>query len=311
MLSNRIYYTIRPFIPRRLRVALRRAHISARLRLNPKDWPISQKAAKRPKNWSGWPQQKRFALVLTHDVEDNRGQEKCEALVKLEERLGFRSGLFFVAEGYRVNPQLRHYLASHGFEVGIHGLKHDGSLYASRKEFRKQALVINQYLKEWNAVGFRSPFMEHELEWLHELDIEYDSSTFDTDPFEPRPSGVEVIFPFWIPGTGEKKGGGYIELPYTLPQDWTLFVLLRERGIELWKKKLDWIAEQGGMALLLTHPDYMSFEAKRPKFYEYPAECYEEFLNYIKSKYQGQYWHVLPKELARFWVKESSKHNLE
>jgi len=306
MPTLKLYYVVRPFIPRRLRIALRRMHIAVRLRTTTQDWPISQKAAKRPKNWSGWPQQKRFALVLTHDVEDNKGQDKCEALVKLEESLGFRSGLFFVAEGYQVNPQLRHYLTSHGFEVGIHGLKHDGSLYASRKEFRRQALAINQYLKEWDAVGFRSPFMEHELEWLHELDIEYDSSTFDTDPFEPRPSGVEVIFPLWIPRTGEKGGGGYIELPYTLPQDWTLFVLLREKGIELWKKKLDWIVEQGGMALLLTHPDYMNFEARRPKFYEYPAEYYEEFLNYIKSKYQGQYWHVLPKDMARFWAENQT-----
>ena len=34
---------------------------------------------------------------------------------------------------------------------------------------------------------------------------------------------------------------------------------------------------------------------------EYPAEYYQEFLEYVKEKYEGQYWHVLPKEMARFW----------
>ncbi len=301
MLFFKQYYVLRPFLPRRLRIALRRIHISARLKRNTQGWPINPNAAKWPKNWSGWPQQKRFALVLTHDVDSNMGQKKSEPLVAIEEKLGFRSCLFFVSGDYQVRPDFRDYLTSNGFEVGIHGLKHDGSLYSSEKVFKKQALRINQYLKEWNAVGFRSPFMERELEWLHELNIEYDSSTFDTDPFEPYPGGVEIIFPFWVPSGQDEKG--YIELPYTLPQDWTLFILMREKGIELWKKKLDWIVEQGGMALVLTHPDYMNFNTRRPRFYEYPAEYYEEFLNYVKSKYEGQYWHVLPKDMARFWAK--------
>ncbi|PQP33123.1 hypothetical protein C6A36_00850, partial [Desulfobacteraceae bacterium SEEP-SAG10] len=34
---------------------------------------------------------------------------------------------------------------------------------------------------------------------------------------------------------------------------------------------------------------------------EYPAEYYEELLEYVKDRYEGQYWHVLPKEMARFW----------
>ena len=307
MFANRVYYALRPFIPRRLRVALRRIQISARLKSNKEAWPINPKASRRPKNWSGWPEQKKFAFILTHDVESSKGYEKCESLVKLEEELGFRSGMFFVPEGYKVDSQFRDYLASHGFEVCIHGLKHDGKLYASKKLFKKQAIRINQYLKKWNSVGFRSPFMEHELEWLHELDIEYDCSTFDTDPFEPQPGGVDVIFPFWVP-KGEGSSG-YVELPYTLAQDWTLFVLMGERTIDMWKKKLDWIAEQGGMAFMLTHPDYMSFDAKRPRYDEYPVEYYRELLDYVKSKYEGQYWHVLPKDIARFWAENQTKRS--
>jgi len=34
---------------------------------------------------------------------------------------------------------------------------------------------------------------------------------------------------------------------------------------------------------------------------EYPADYYVEFLEYVKEKYKGQYWHVLTREMARFW----------
>jgi hypothetical protein len=89
-------------------------------------------------------------------------------------------------------------LARAGFEIGVHDLKHDGKLFHSRSGFQKRAVQINRYLKEWGAVGFRSGFMLKELDWLHDLEIEYDASTFDTDPFEPQPQGADTIFPFWI-----------------------------------------------------------------------------------------------------------------
>ena len=34
---------------------------------------------------------------------------------------------------------------------------------------------------------------------------------------------------------------------------------------------------------------------------EYPADYYGKFLEYVREKYEGQYWHVLPREMARFW----------
>ncbi len=143
--------------------------------------------------------------------------------------------------------------------------------------------------------------MQHNLEWIHDLEIEYDASTFDTDPFEPQPDGMQTIFPFWVQGNSNQKG--YIELPYTLPQDFTLFVLMQERDIGIWKRKLDWIAECGGMALLNVHPDYINFGEGKTKTGEYPVTYYEELLKYVKGRYEGQYWHVLPKEMANFWTK--------
>ena len=34
---------------------------------------------------------------------------------------------------------------------------------------------------------------------------------------------------------------------------------------------------------------------------EYPVEYYQELLEYVKDSYEGKYWHVLPREIARFW----------
>lgn len=294
------YYRIRPVIPKGLRIQLRRRILFRKLKRSADVWPIDETAKTPPDGWAGWPGDKKFALVLTHDVEAPEGLSKCEQLIKIDESLGFRSSFNFVAKSYQIPAQLSNYMRNNGFEVGSHGLVHAGNLFYCEKAFRGKAIEINRYLKEWSAVGFRCPSMYHDLELIGELNIEYDCSTFDTDPFEPQPDGAKTIFPFWV--ENKSNGKGYVELPYTIPQDHCLFVLMREKDIGIWKRKLEWIAEHGGMALLITHPDYMNFEGTRMKIGEYPAELYRNFLEYIKSRYPGQYWHVLPRDLARFWA---------
>jgi len=141
---------------------------------------------------------------------------------------------------------------------------------------KKQQSELINYLKEWNAVGFRSPSMHHNLDWLHRLNIEYDSSTFDTDPFEPQSDGIEHISIFC---EGQLNKRGLYRTAYTLSQDFTLYVLMRERTTDVWKRKLDWIAEHGGMALLNTHPDYMCFKGKKPGLEEYLPVIMPSFYN--------------------------------
>jgi peptidoglycan/xylan/chitin deacetylase (PgdA/CDA1 family) len=300
-----IYYHLKPLIPRWLQIRLRRGIVLRKRLLCANTWPIDKNAGAPPPKWCGWPDKKKFALVLTHDVDTARGQERCIPLVEMEEKLGFKSSFNFVSGEYEVSPRMRDDLSVRGFEVGVHGLTHFGNPFRSRKIFDWQAVQINRYLRDWQSVGFRCPSMFHNLAWLHDLNIEYDSSTFDTDPFEPQPEGMGTIFPLWV--SGKESGKGYVELPYTLPQDFTLFVLMKERNIDIWKQKLDWIVEKGGMALLLTHPDYLNFGGKKTHHEEYPVGYYEEFLHYIKSNYSDQYWHVLPRDLARFWSKRFSK----
>jgi glycosyltransferase involved in cell wall biosynthesis len=312
MLRNSIYYSIKPFVPQSFRRAVRRRR-ALRLRASANDiWPIMPGSERPPEDWPGWPENKKFALVLTHDVEGAAGLRKCRELMRLEMEMGFRSSFNFVPEGdYKVPAKLREELAQNGFEVGIHDLKHDGRLYQSRREFSRRAKRINRYLAEWGAVGFRSAFMLHELDWLHELNIRYDASTFDADPFEPQPEGQHTIFPLWIPFSPaanqnsdcswcDSSRGGYVELPYTLPQDSTLYVLLQETTPAIWLRKLDWVARHGGMALVLTHPDYMTLSGSDGKDGGYPIELYRQFLQHIRDRYSGEYWFALPKEMAAY-----------
>ncbi|WP_223910371.1 hypothetical protein [Geobacter sp. AOG1] len=261
-------------------------------------WPIDEKGGKEPAGWKGWPYGKKFALVLTHDVDTSEGQSKCLELMKIDEDMGFRSSFNFVPLRYTVLPEVLSTLRQRGFEVGVHGLYHDGLYYLSKDTFLKRAARINSYLKEWGAVGYRAPSMYHKLDWFHELEIEYDASTFDTDPFEPHSVGVGTIFPFFVKDPVAPRG--YVELPYTLPQDFSLFILMQKKNIEIWKQKLEWVAKRGGMALINTHPDYMNFCGSK-SLEVYPVQLYEEFLKHVKDRYTGQYWHALPMDVARFW----------
>jgi hypothetical protein len=388
MILRKSYYKLKPIIPRSLQIALRRQIARRKLKSASHIWPIDPEAGKTPQGWNGWPDQKRFALVLSHDVDRAKGLERCLQLMDLEQQLGFRSSFNFVPEGYEIPKQVLKTLQGSGFSIGVHGLVHDEKLFGCRKVFERRAPRINNYIKEWGAVGFHSPAMIRNLDWIGELDIEYDGSTFDTDPFEPQPEGVRTIFPFLVkrnsaqplttadrrrpfdfaqgleglerqtadrriprkgedrrhpsssvaplqgeeppepgtqhhapstqnqvsssqdpePSTLNPKPNFYVELPYTLPQDHCLFVILREKNIRIWKEKLDWIAEKGGMALLNSHPDYMKFENGNCCLEEYPVQYYVELLEYVKKKYEGQYWHALASEVAEFWWKNMSHH---
>ncbi len=296
------YYNFKPLLPRRLHLLLRRALAQRKLNRFKDVWPIYETESRPPRGWKGWPGDKRFALLLTHDVDTARGHATCHKLMNLEKSLGFTSSFFFVPEAYEIDYRMFEQLRLNGFEVGVHGLKHDGKLFKSKKFFLSRAERINTYLSAWKATGFRSPCMHHQLEWMQALHIDYDASTYDIDPFEPQGGGVRTTFPFVVQG---ENGNSFVELPYTLPQDHLLFIILQERTIDLWKRKLDWIVDKGGMAHVIVHPDYMYFNDSARCYAEsYPAALYRELLEYITVKYQGQYCNMTAKDVAAFWMTE-------
>ena len=118
---------------------------------------------------------------------------------------------------------------------------------------------------------------------MQTLNIEYDLSFFDTDPFEPIPGGTMSIWPFFI--------GHFVELPYTLVQDHTLTSVLGENSPRIWLEKVDFIEKYHGMALINSHPDYLKSRST--------WKVYNDFLNEMKKR--TSFWHALPCEVARWW----------
>lgn len=297
---KKTYYVVKPAMPRWLTRWMRRQNYKhPYAHSTQSEWPVephyaeflwqimrqvmilSNKESLPIRNF--WPGKHRFAFVLTHDIETAAGQEFVEEVANLEENLGFRSSFNFVPERYEVNHGLMNELRQRGFEVGVHGLKHDGKLFTSQKIFEQRAVQINQYLQEWRAVGFRADLTHRQPQWMQLLNIEYDLSFFDTDPFEPIPGGTMSIWPFFL--------GRFVELPYTLVQDYTLTSILNEKTPRIWLEKVDFIEKYHGMALLNSHPDYLAQKSV--------WRVYHGFLTAVKER--AGYWHALPRETARWW----------
>jgi len=230
-----------------------------------------------------WPEAAPFGFVLTHDVEDEPGVRHCLALADAEEELGLRSSFNFVPHKYPIDQGVIRDLQLRGFEIGIHGYNHDGRLFTSRKTFARRTRPINEAAKKYSAVGFRSPMVHRNLDWLQDLEVEYDASYFDVDPFQAMPGGVGGLWPF--------IAGRFVELPYTLPQDHTLLIVLGESTTRIWEEKLEFIRRRSGMALMLTHPDYLTEPDQ--------LALYRDFLAQVVQL--GDFWHALPRDVARWW----------
>ena len=95
--------------------------------------------------------------------------------------------------------------------------------------------------------------------------------------------------------------GRFVELPYTLVQDYTLTEVLRETTPRLWLEKADFIASYGGLVLVNTHPDYLKNPITR--------SVYIEFLAAMRSR--ADFWQALPMEIANWWRARSRARSLE
>ena len=297
--ARRLYYAARPFVPRPVQLAIRRAYLPVQRLAKFPAWPIEpllveaqyQHLRNRQRQSDGrpipfvnfWPNGKRFCSVLTHDVESEQGIAVIPRLLEIEQRYGFTSSWNFCAEQYPIPTDLFDDLRGAGCEVGLHGILHDGKLFSSRAHFEASLPKIHRYLSDWQADGFRSPATPRRAEWMPELGCAYDSSFPDADPFEPIAGGCCSIFPFFI--------DGIVELPITLVQDHTWFEILRGESISPWMVKSEWIIRHHGLINLIVHPDYMLSTER--------LALYDRFLRFL-SEQQGA-WHALPREVAQWW----------
>jgi hypothetical protein len=297
------YYTARPFLPRRLQIALRRllARVQARRRF-PR-WPLetslhdlydvlfdylAELADGPVPAISPWPRGYSWAFVLTHDVETGCGYRELGALRALERSLGYRSAWNFVPKRYDVEDEVVSALLDEGFEVGVHGLYHDGRDLESRATLTARLPEIERHKKRWGAVGFRSPATHRDWELMPLLPFTYDSSSPDSDPFEPRSGGCCSLLPFQI--------DRLVELPITLAQDHTLFEILRRVDASLWLEKSAEIRRRGGLALVITHPDYMAAPERLAAYRSLLATYAED----------ETAWRALPRDVADWWNRRAA-----
>jgi hypothetical protein len=295
-----VYYALKPMMPRRLQLALRRAYAPRQARREFPAWPFEPSLVEHrdaellaERREAGvdrlpivnfWPEGKRYCSLLTHDVEGPAGVANVMRVIEVEQRYGFTSCWNFVAEWYDVPDGLFDEVRAHGCEIGLHGILHDGKLFSSRESFEANLPKIRDYSERWGTVGFRSPATHRNADWMHELPVEYDSSFPDSDPFEPQPGGCCSIMPFFF--------GNVVELPLTMMQDHTMFEILREPGIDRWTEKADWIMRHHGLITLNVHPDYVVEQRY--------LDRYEAFLSYLAERRDAG-WHALPRDAARWW----------
>src|SRR4029453_4944020 len=101
---NELYYDVKPHLPWRLRIAIRRRIAQRRRSQFRGVWPIDEGAGNPPTGWPGWPNGKRVAFVLAPDVEGDRGLRQCQQLADLERAHGLRSSFNFIPEGDYETP---------------------------------------------------------------------------------------------------------------------------------------------------------------------------------------------------------------
>jgi hypothetical protein len=295
--ARRLYYALRPLLPRPVQISLRRRFVSVQERTSFPRWPVetalhdfsalvlgivAEAAGEPVPTIAPWPRGYGWALVLTHDVETAAGRDAIGRVRAVEAETGYRSSWNLVPERYAVDDELVARLRSEGCEVGVHGLRHDGRDLESLRTLHKRLPAMRRWAERWHAVGFRAPATHRVWDWMPLLGFDYDSSYPDTDPYEPIAGGCCTWLPFF--------NKGLVELPITLPQDHTLFVVLR-RGGEVWHEKLEFLCSRGGMGLLITHPDYLTTDA--------PLAAYRRLLEaYVDD---DTAWKALPWEVSDWW----------
>jgi len=310
-LLRKAYYVIRPLLGVSARRHLQKMHLRGWEGIKFPDWPVdatverihqkllalslkAQGVEKIPFIWF-WPEGFSSCAILTHDVEDPSGRDFCTRLMDLDESAGLRSSFQLVPENrYSVSPNFRDSITSRGFEVNVHDLKHDGRLYAEHAEFLRRAKRINNYARQYSAEGFRSGILYRNADWYDAFDFSYDMSIPSVAHLDPQRGGNCTVMPYFI--------GKIVELPVTCTQDYTLFQILDDYSIDLWKKQIALVREHHGLISFIVHPDYIMEQRAQ--------DSYKALLDHLAELLaEGTVWMALPREVANWW-RERSQMNL-
>ena len=227
--------------------------------------------------------QKEFGVIMTHDVDTKRGYEYgMRKFVEIEREMDIISTFNIVPESLEYDFESEYIRELHrdGFDFGMHGLHHDGKfVYLSLEEQKRRverAAKIAESLEV--PIGYRAPYL-HRTKYLvkHLTDSGYlwDSSFPDTDESTVgfADTGSRTLFPFYpiFRDKNEWNQSPLVEIPVSMPQDWTLlyyYKLSENKMLKVWKQKMDYIKSKNGLAVFIIHPDPEDLgHPKRLKFY--------------------------------------------
>lgn len=234
-----------------------------------------------------WPYGAPSCAIMTHDVETEVGLKHCAALMDID-------GAFGIPAAYQIVPEERYHVSGEsineirncGFEVNVQDLNHDGLLFRNEQEFRRRADRINAYGDKFGARGFRSAALYRNQEWLTALRFEYDMSVPNVAHLDPQRGGCCTVLPYFI--------DHILELPVTTTQDYSLFHILNQYSLDLWKRQIDLIRQKNGLISFITHPDYLTDTA---------ARCvYRGLLSYLADlRKDERIWTTTPGEVNDWW----------
>ena len=304
---RKAYYLTRPLLSVSVRKHLQRIHLRGRNNISFPRWPVDASVERTfeklltlllrtlPMNhipfiWF-WPHGYPSCAIMTHDVETGRGRDFCHQLMDLDDAYAIKSSFQIVPEQrYSVSETFINAIWDRGFEINVHDLNHDGHLFSGRKRFLHRAERINQYGREYRAAGFRSAVLYRNLDWYGALDFSYDMSVPSVGHLEAQRGGCCSVMPFFI--------DKILELPVTTTQDYSLFHVLNQYSIDLWKRQLALITAQHGMASFIIHPDYIREQRAR--------ETYRALLAYLAQlRSEGKIWVAPPGEVNQWWRERS------
>ena len=297
------YYSLRPLLPLAVRKHLHRIHLSDWNEIPFPRWPVdntvddllktllavklkSDRLKEIPFIWF-WPEGAEACSIMTHDVEAEPGKQFIPHLMDIDESFGIPASFQIVPEKrYLVERELLESIKSRGFEVNVQDLDHDGRLFQDRDEFARRAQKINRYAREYNAVGFRSAILYRNQDWYHLLDFEYDMSIPNVAHLDPQRGGCCTVMPYFI--------DQMVELPVTTTQDHSLFHVLNDHSLELWKQQAEMILNEHGLLSFIIHPDYIIPERAQ--------NTYRSLLQFLVNlRAQRNVWIARPGEVNHWW----------
>jgi hypothetical protein len=305
--SRAVYYLLRPILPISVRKHLQRARLSGWDKILFPRWPVdstveslmahtvslllkARQAERVPFIWF-WPNGAPAALIMTHDIEASSGRDFSAQLMDIDDSYGIKSAFQVVPEmRYDAHAEFLDVFRRRGFEVNVHDLNHDGALFQEKEEFLRRVEQINRYVKGFGAQGFRAGAMYRNQDWYDAFKFSFDMSVPNVAHLEPQRGGCCTLMPYFI--------GNILELPLTTTQDYSLFHILGDYSIELWKQQIDLIIKKNGLISFIVHPDYVIEEKAR--------NVYLDLLGHLaRTRADKKVWMALPGEVDRWWRNRS------